>query len=81
MVEEGLVKEDGFKILKEKIQEDKLQRKLAMRNAILAQVPQIIKKTPAGEENEEIDIIDITEDGKEDSKIANPNHNEKKFVW
>jgi hypothetical protein len=47
-VEEGLVKDDGFKILKEKIQEDKLQRKLAMRNAILAQVPQIIKKTPVG---------------------------------
>ena len=80
MVEGGLVKDDGFKISKEKIQEDKLQRKLAMRNAILAQVPQIIKKTPVGEDNEEIDIIDITEDGKEDEKMANPNHNEKKFA-
>ena len=65
-------KEDEFKLLKAKILQDKLQRQLSIRNAILAQVPQLIKPPATNEEPKEIDVIDITEDDDEPEKVSQP---------
>ena len=74
------VAEDDFKILKAKILQDKLQRKLAIRNAILAQVPQLIKPVPSNKESKEIDVIDISDDDDENDKTSQPNSQDNKSI-